>query len=45
MLEFDPWGGILVPSCRCRKGEFSNSYFKEVAFFFLFKVLLMERPT
>jgi hypothetical protein len=40
MFESDSWGGILVPSCRCREGEFSNSYSKEVVFFFFKKSFL-----
>jgi hypothetical protein len=37
MLEFESYDGISIPSCRFEKGEFPNSYFEEIAFFFFFE--------
>jgi hypothetical protein len=36
MLEFESYDGISIPSCRFENGEFPNSYFEEIGFFFFF---------
>ena len=39
MLEFESYDGISIPSCRFENGEFPNSYFEEIGFFFFFSLL------